>query len=198
MSKLVSLFQSFIGDREALVSIVSDGIRDAVAVAAIHGTQAPLIEALSFVATLKGTKRAYVALREGVKATGLAMSTDGKRVTAQGLTVGKMTKDKGEALGVTMGEAFTLAASSILTASTDKGELSPMDKAERAFKALSGLTDSQLLKAFNTSTGADILAALARAQATAAQSKALASAKRAVSDNVAPIVAVAPVDAVAA
>lgn len=198
MSKLISLFQSFIGDREALVSIVSDGIASAVTVAAVHGTQAPLVEALSFVATLKGTKRAYIALREGVKATGLTISTDGKRVSAQGLTVGKMTKEKGEALGVAMGEAFTLAASAILTAQVDKAELSPSDKADRAFKALSGLTDAQLLKAFNTSTGLDILAALSRAQAAQAQSKALASAKRAVSDTVKAPDTVKAVDTVTA
>ncbi len=156
-------FLSFVGNGEARVAVVADAIVAAVYVAGVHGTQSPLADALVSVATIKGQARAVLALREGIAATGLQVSATGK-VSGKGLTIGKMAADKAQALADAMGDAFTVAASTVLTASVPKQAPTAAERAGKALAVLVGLTTRELRAALRTNDGASLLAQIALAQ----------------------------------
>jgi len=160
---LKSVFAAFVGDREARVALVCDALVRAVLVTGQHGTYAPLADALSAVATIKGQARAVLALREGIAATGLTVSATGK-VSGKGLSVGKMTADAAQVYADNVGEAFTLAASTVLTASVEKVKPTDAERAGKAMGVLSSLALGDLRKALRTTEGAHLLAQIALAQ----------------------------------
>jgi hypothetical protein len=159
-------FLSFVGNGEARVAVVADAIVAAVVVAAVHGTQSPLADALVSIATIKGQARAVLALREGIAATGMNVTSSGK-VAAKGLTIGKMAPEKAQALADAIGDAFTVAASTVLTASVEKAAPTAAERAGKALAVLVGLTTRELRAALKTNDGASLLAQIALAHAEA-------------------------------
>lgn len=189
MSKIIiSLrqhFAAFVGNAEARVAIVADAIVAAVILAAVSGQQGPLVDALAAVGALKGNAKSLEALRQGIIASGLTLSANGRTTQAPGLRIGKMTPDAGETLAVAIGEAFTVGASMVLTAKTPAKVVPASEIAARAFAALGTLTLRDLRKALAGNDARALLANLAliaeedvRALAVKAASEALEAAAK--------------------
>lgn len=166
MSKLAAVFRSFLGDAESAVSIVADALASAVKVAAQHGTQAPLFEALAMVSELKGVSRRVVALRDGIAATGLSIGAD-KRVSIPGATLGATPAAQASAIAAEVASAFTVTASVQMTAKLEKVSRSDDEKALAALKVLAGIGDAAILRALSSEHGQTALANIIRAQAVA-------------------------------
>lgn len=165
MSKIIiSLrqhFAAFVGNAEARVAIVADAIVAAVMLAAVSGQQGPLVDALAAVGALKGNAKSLEALRQGIIASGLTLSANGRTTQAPGLRIGKMTPDAGETLAQAIGEAFTIGASMVLTAKTPAKVVPASEVAAKAFASLGTLTLRDLRKALAGNDARVVLANLA-------------------------------------
>lgn len=196
MSKLSLsvIFRAFVGDAESQIATVADALSSAIVTVAVHGTYAPLVDALTSIDNLKGKAKYVLALREGLRASGLSLTPNSKGVQAPGLRVGKLAADAADTLAAGMVESFTIAASTVLTAKVTKPGATPGEVASKAFAALAGLTARQLRTALTGNDARAVLATLRMLDAEDAQALAAKAAEDALS-KVMTIDAPAPIDA---
>ena len=185
---LVSVLRAFLGDAEQGAAIVGHAIGRAVVIVAAHGTRAPLDEARAMVEALPGRSTREQALRAAL----LSVAPD-----LDAIPVGKVKPAAAEAMGARIGEAFTLAVSTILTAPRVKAKTPAADIAARACKALTGLSDKDVSALLRTDAGADLCTRLQALQSVikavdAAQEATRKAARKAPAPMQAPVQAPAP------
>lgn len=168
--------QAFMGDKDAATAIVGDAIRAAVTLYCAHGNDGHIVEALRFVASLKGASVKVRALQAGVQASGLSLKgPEGKQRAVYAHCAAAKGGEQSEAFGERAEADFSLAVGEVFTTPTKPAKADPAKVAARAMEALEGLTDKQLMAALSTHAGADMLARIARLQSVAAAEAAKAA-----------------------
>lgn len=168
MSKALALsaiIRAFLGDADAGVTIVSEALSAAVVTMAVHGTRAPVDDAVKLVTDLKGKTTREKAMRAGL---------DEVRAILKRVAVGKTSDADAASLAEEVARLFVAGAGEILTApKVTYAKPAASDVASRALKALAGLTDPQIAAMVKTAAGAELLQRVARIAAVQASVEAL-------------------------